>query len=418
MTYSLIPKYNFLMSLLINITIFVLIILPNAVLAEQMILKFKKASQNQKKSLSHFHNVKRLHYSSPIYLVESDRILTAKDLIDVEYIEPNYRYYPLLTPVDPLFKKQWGAHNIKRTIFGDKRGADLNMLKAWELTLGSNEIIIAVIDSGIDITHPDLKNNLWINHSELDGITGVDDDNNGFVDDVYGYDFLYNKPLIDDQMGHGTHCAGIIGAEHNNIGIAGVMSKVQLMGLKFFDGDGGSVSDAIRAIYYAVDNGAKIISNSWGGFSYSKALFDAIKYANSKGVVFVAAAGNSYANNDTDPLYPASYNIDNIISVGSISSKGKKSSFSNYGKKTVHVFAPGSNILSTVQNGEYIKMSGTSMAAPHIAGITGLIFSMNSNLSPLSIKELLIKSSKQVDALKKYSISGGYVDAYQALLFL
>lgn len=147
-------------------------------------------------------------------------------------------------------------------------------------------------------------------------------------------------------------------------------------------------------------------------------MLEAIEYANKQGVIFVAAAGNSYGNNDNDPLYPASYKVDNVISVGSISSKGKKSSFSNYGKESVHVFAPGSNIISTVQRGDYMKMSGTSMATPHIAGAVGLIISMKPDLSPKSIKELLIRSSKKSSTLEKYSISGGYVDAYQALLSL
>lgn len=333
----------------------------------------------------------------------------------VEYVEKDVHFYPLTTPNDPLLTKQWGVHNIQKTIFGSKRGEDSNLLSAWDLTSGSDQITIAVIDSGIDIQHPDLQENLWINRAEQGGIEGVDDDHNGFIDDIYGYDFRQNRPLSGDPYGHGTHCAGVIGAAHNNRGIAGVMPHVRLMGVKFFDGDGGTAVDAMKAISYAINNGATVLSNSWGGFERSQAMEDLIAEAGRRGVVFVAAAGNSYANSDQHPLFPASYQLPNVISVGSMTAKGKKSSFSNYGPKTVHLFAPGSSILSTYPGGRYEKLSGTSMAAPLIAGVVGLMQSLDSSLKPEEVRSLLISTSKQTKALKGRSQSDGHIDAAKAL---
>ncbi len=391
----------------------------------EFLIKFKKSIS--KSAIMDFNKNREVEnittpYGGFTLLKSADKILSLELLQQdsrIAYVEPNYRYYPLGRVVsDPLFKKQWGLHNIKRTFFGSKQGADINVVKGWELTKGSEDVVVAVVDSGIDTTHPDLRDNLWLNSLEANGIEGVDDDGNGFVDDVFGYDFVNNRGLENDEYGHGTHCAGVIGASHNDIGIAGVMKHVRIMGLKFFSSNGGATSDAIRAINYAVKNGAHVISNSWGGYSHSRFLEDSIKYAASKNVVFVAAAGNSYSDNDFQPLYPASYKLENVISVGSMSSSGKKSSFSNYGKKSVHLFAPGSNILSTVQLGQYLKMSGTSMAAPHVAGIVGLMLSLKEGLTPSEVKELLIKNSKKSSKLKKRSQSAGHVDAYKVLLSL
>ncbi len=337
-----------------------------------------------------------------------------------KYIEPNRRYYALKIPQadvqDTLFPEQWGILNITRTWLGrEKRGADSNVVEAWNYTQGDRDIIVAIIDSGIDITHPDLRDNLWVNRLELQGEAGVDDDQNGFIDDIYGYDFVKKEGLKTDEMGHGTHCAGVIGAVHNDIGIAGVMANVQLMGVKFYNGDGGALIDAIKAITYAVNNGAKILSNSWGGYGFSQALKDTIAWAAKRGVTFVAAAGNSYTNNDKDPLYPASYKLSNIISVGAMTKKGKKSSFSNYGKKSVHIFAPGSSILSTVPRNNYTKMSGTSMATPHVAGVIGLMLSVNPYLTPKQQRTILIDSAHYNSHLSSRSISKGYVDAAKAV---
>ena len=391
--------------------------------ASEYIVKLKASRNKGVSELTSIGKLKKLHRSAEnlfIFKTENkvDILNKVKSLSEVEYIEPNYKYYPLRGQItsDPLSGQQWGLHNIRRTIFGSKRGADINVLKAWELTKGSKNVVIAVIDSGLDIAHPDLKDTLWINQSEVNGIDGVDDDQNGYIDDFHGYDFIENSGYMTDNMGHGTHCSGVIGASHNDVGIAGVMGKVQIMALKFFNGDGGDTINAVKAIHYAVDNGAQIISNSWGGSERSFALEEAIEYANSKGVLFVAAAGNFSENSDQYPLYPASYQIDNVISVGAINVRGKRSSISNYGKQSVHVFAPGENILSTVQLNSYLKFTGTSMATPHVSAIAGLMISLKEGLTPKEIKEILIKSSKQSKYLINSSVSGGTVDAYQALL--
>jgi subtilisin family serine protease len=290
-------------------------------------------------------------------------------------------------------------------------------MKAWEVTEGSEEVRVAVIDTGVDYTHPDLASQIAINLSEKNGQAGVDDDGNGYVDDIYGYNFSSKTADPMDGHGHGTHCAGVIGAARNGSGIVGVMSKVKIIPIKFLSDSGsGETIDAISAIDYAIKRGAHVMSNSWGGGDHEQALMDAITSAKNAGITFVAAAGNEYSNNDETPAYPASYSVDNVISVGSFTSNGSKSSFSNHGINSVHVFAPGSNIYSTVNRGGYQSMSGTSMATPHVAGIVGLMLSKEPNLSPAEIRERLIRTSNQTAQLKSYSQSNGRVDAYRALM--
>jgi thermitase len=325
---------------------------------------------------------------------------------NIEYIEPNYiiSLNADTTPKDQSFKKQWGLKN-------GTAGNDINALKAWTVTDGSKDVKIAVIDTGVDYKHTELKNQIDINEKELNGKAGVDDDGNGFVDDIYGYDFANKDADPMDGHGHGTHCAGVIGAEHNTTGIAGVMTNVKIVPIKFLS-DSGSGEE----IDYAIKRGVKIMSNSWGGGEDNQSLKDAIAAANSAGIVFVAAAGNEYSDNDSTPAYPASYDVDNVISVGAFTSSGSKASYSNYGTKSVHVFAPGSNIYSTVPNNKYESMSGTSMATPHVAGIIGLLLSKEPNLTPKEIRERLIKTSNQTASLKGLSVSNGRVDAYRAIM--
>jgi len=260
-----------------------------------------------------------------------------------------------------------------------------------------------------------LKNNIWVNEAEQNGKAGVDDDNNGYVDDIHGYDFANKDGNPIDDHGHGTHCAGIIGASHNGIGVAGVMSNVKIVALKFLTGSGsGTTEDAILAIDYAIKAGVDVMSNSWGGGDESLALKDAILAANEAGIFFVAAAGNESNNNDTTASFPANYKIDNVISVGSMDGRGKRSSFSNYGANSVHVFAPGSNIYSTFKSNSYKSLSGTSMACPFVSGILGLLKSHDSYLSILEGKERLINNSVSSTDLQS-SVAKGWVDAFKAL---
>ena len=346
---------------------------------------------------------------------------------EIEYIEPNYiislHSRKGVTPTDAMFGKQWGLLNTGRnggSIFTPGvAGEDINIAKAWDITQGATgekTIVIAVIDTGVDYTHPDLKSQIEANSAELTGKAGVDDDGNGYIDDVYGYDFANKDGDPMDGHGHGTHCAGVIGASHNSAGIAGVMSNVKIVPIKFLtDAGSGETIDAISSIDYAIKRGVNVMSNSWGGGDKEQSLLDAITAAETAGITFVAAAGNDSSNNDTTASYPANYDVSNVISVGSYTAAGAKSSFSNFGVKTVHVTAPGSSILSTYKNGTYASLSGTSMATPHIAGVVGLILSKEPNLTPVQIRERLVNTSVKTDKLKSASLSGGRVDAFRAL---
>ncbi|MCB9062305.1 MAG: S8 family serine peptidase [Halobacteriovoraceae bacterium] len=382
-----------------------------------------------------------------IVKMEDSLVLSGLSILNdnenIEYAEPNYLYKiddpidPLSldqiseslseltnpiaeTPNDPQFGKLWGLANT-----GDNdpkgltgvAGADVNALEAWSITKGDRRIKIAIIDTGIDYNHPDLKNNIWVNQAEIDGLPGVDDDNNGYVDDIHGWDFANgdNNPL--DGHGHGTHCAGTIGAEHDNgEGVAGVMGEVQMMPVKFLtDSGSGSTEAAIKSIDYATMMNVDIMSNSWGGGGFSQALQDSIEAASKKGILFVAAAGNSTSNNDVRPHYPSNYNVPNVIAVAAHSIQDSLASFSSYGKNTVHIAAPGKNILSTVTNGNYASYSGTSMATPHVSGVLGLFVSKFGRLPFDQVKEVMQKTSVPVATYKRKTISGGRINAYNML---
>lgn len=351
-----------------------------------------------------------------------------KSLPEVEYAEPNYLYSinrQAVAPIDPMYGKLWGLKNTGANE-PDRNGntsttpgvasADIDAERAWSITKGSKDIVIAVIDTGIDYNHPDLKNNMWINEGEIPD-NGIDDDGNGYIDDVYGWNAEKNNGNPMDGNSHGTHCAGTIGAEHNNnMGVAGVMADVKLMAVKFLSDSGsGSLADAVEAIDYATKMNVDIMSNSWGGGGYSQALFDAISAAKEKGIVFVAAAGNDSSNNDSRASYPASYQIDNVISVASHTAQDTLSSFSNFGRRTVHVAAPGSNILSTTPNGQYKVLSGTSMATPHVSGVVGLLLSQTGRLPVLEVRERLMATTVPVASYRKKVASGGRVSAYNLL---
>ena len=245
-----------------------------------------------------------------------------------------------------------------------------------------------MIDTGIDYTHPDLAANIWNNPGEIAG-NNIDDDRNGYVDDIRGWDFVNGDNNPADDNGHGTHCAGIIGAQANNgAGISGVNWQVSITPLKILDGSGsGEVSDAAEAIWYAKRNGASITSNSYGGTDFSQTLKDAI---DGTGVLVICAAGNEANNNDQISFYPASYSSPNVISVAASDQFDNLASFSNYGAVSVDVAAPGTSIYSTYKGGTYKSMSGTSMAAPHVAGIAGLIRSVRSDVSNSGIKDAII----------------------------
>jgi subtilisin family serine protease len=278
---------------------------------------------------------------------------------NVEYAEPNYIVHITTTPDDPNFSNLWGLHNTGQT--GGTSDADIDAPEAWDITTGSSEVVIAVIDTGVVYNHPDLSDNIWTNTGETDCGDGVDNDNNGYVDDCYGWDFIGDDNDPTDYNGHGTHVAGTIAAVGNNsTGITGVMWQVKIMPVRFMGINGsGNIADAISALLYANENGAHVINISWGGTEYSQALKDAIDASNA---VVVCAAGNDGVDNDTTPHYPSSYDSANIIAVGATDHNDCLASFSNYGVTSVDVVAPGVSIYSSIPEigyGSSVTVYGT-----------------------------------------------------------
>ena len=313
---------------------------------------------------------------------------------NVKYAEPNYLYKTMATPNDPKFGQLWGMQKIQAP-------------QAWDTKSSGNSVVVAVIDTGVNTTHPDLKNVLWVNEAEANGQPGVDDDGNGYVDDIHGMNGINQSGNPEDDQSHGSHCSGTIGGEgNNNVGVTGVCWNTQIMGCKFLGADGsGSLEGAILCINYAVANGAKVLSNSWGGGGFSVALYDAIKAAEDAGVLFVAAAGNSY---NGELSYPSRYCMDtnhngtlypglaSVLSVAASDKKDEKASFSQYSiaaaKAGNMIAAPGTGILSTVLGSDYASYDGTSMATPHVAGAATLVWSNNPSLTAVQVKQLLVNS--------------------------
>lgn len=321
------------------------------------------------------------------------------------------------SPNDPQFAEQWALNNTGQN--GGKANAHIDALKAWAKTQGSSEVVVAVLDTGVDYTHTDLAENMWIRPESLPEYT---DDELGTINDLHGFDANVNASDPMDENGHGTHCAGIIGAEGDNgEGIAGINWHVKIMPLKFLGRGGfGSTKDAIEAINYAIDrkkNGVniRVINASWGSTQKSKALEDAIRAAGDAGILFVAAAGNSSTDNDKRGHFPSNYDLPNVISVAALDRYDVLASFSNFGAKTVHVAAPGREILSTWLNDEYREASGTSMAAPQVAGIAALIVASEPKISMAKLRERILKSVDPIDGLFGKVVVGGRLNAAKAL---
>ena len=421
----------------------------------EVLVKVRPGSMGKflaKKSLMGAEVKKQLNLSHGQYLLLKSSEKSTQNLLselnalsEVSFAEPNFIYKAsansftlegLLSPVvrehmsamaprDPLYGKLWGMSNTGSnepdrnggsSPTPGVRGADIEAEKAWSLNKGSKKVVIAIIDTGIDYNHPDLKNNIWTNDKEIPG-NNIDDDNNGYIDDVHGWNAYKDHGDPMDGNAHGTHCAGTIGAEHDNgLGVAGVMSEVQMMAVKFLSDEGsGSLADAVEAIDYATKMNVDIMSNSWGGGGFSQALETAIKAAKDKGIVFVAAAGNDSSNNDSRPSYPATYQVENVISVASHTAQDNLSSFSNFGKRTVHVAAPGSNIYSSVPGEQYKVFSGTSMATPHVSGVVGLLLSQEGRMPVKEVRERLMATTVPGSAYRRSTISGGRVSAYNVL---
>jgi len=322
---------------------------------------------------------------------------------NVLYAEPDFVVRATITtPNDPSYADLWGMANIKAPT-------------AWDTTTGNPATVVAIIDTGMDRSHPDLQDNIWTNPDETAG-NGIDDDRNGYVDDVYGWDFAYNDNNPSDGNGHGTHTAGTVGARGNNgVGIVGVNWQVKLVALKFLSDSGsGATSNAVLAVQYAQKEGIRVSNNSWGGGGYSQSLYDAISAAKSIGHLFVAAAGNDNFNTDILPHYPSSYTLDNIISVASITSTDARSSFSNYGAVSVDLGAPGSSILSTVPGG-YATYSGTSMATPHVAGAAAMLVGLHPTWTYGEIRDAILGTVRPISALAGKTVTGGTLDLAAAV---
>jgi thermitase len=347
-----------------------------------------------------------------------------RSLPDVEYAEPVFEIHLEHSAPgkhkhanDVKFGEQWSLENTGQN--GGKPDADISVLKAWFKTTGSSKVIVAVLDSGVNYLHPDLVSNMWMRPA---GMSPYYDDELGEFNDEHGFNATDRLRDPMDDNGHGTHCAGIIGAEgDNNYGIAGINWNVEIMPLKFLNANGsGTTKDAIEAINYVIERkkagvNVRIISASWGSYQKSNALRDAIKRAGDEGILFIAAAGNSRDDSDKRPHFPAGYDLPNVISVAALDRNDKLADFSNYGAKSVHIAAPGKEILSTWLKEEFYVASGTSMATPEVAGVAALVLSVNPKLSVKNLRDKLFNSVDKLDSLKGKVVTGGRINAAKAV---
>lgn len=356
---------------------------------------------------------------------------------EVQYAEPNYIVHHHLysqgeaeapgTPSRPgpgsaggspkavvpndLHNKLWGLRNTGQ--WWGTPGADIHATEAWGITTGtSSGHVVAVVDTGVDYRHSDLAKNVWVNPGEIPG-NGKDDDGNGVVDDVHGYNAVDGSGDPMDDQHHGTHVAGTIAAVGNNgIGVVGVNWHARIMAVKFLDKGSGTISDAIKAITYADRMEARVTSNSWGGGGYSQALYDAMKAARP---LHVCSAGNASTDTDAWPSYPGSYDLPNIVSVAASDRNDYLADFSNWGKQSVDLAAPGKKVYSTTPGGRYASLSGTSMAAPHVSGAAMLILSKYPTLTNAQIKDRLLNTVDPIPAFQWGTVSGGRLNAAATL---
>ncbi len=325
---------------------------------------------------------------------------------DVEYAEPNYQFTVSGQPDDMYFHMQWGLNNTGQ--LSGTVGADIGALQAWNFTTGSSNVIVAVIDTGVDYTHPELAANMWVNPNPTFG-------------DIHGARWISGNgvPTNGDPMddrGHGSHIAGVIGAKGNNeIGVAGLNWQVQIMALKFIpEVGGGWLADAIAAVEYAIDHGAHILNNSYAG-GYSQTFQEVIEATAAANQLFVAAAGNLGRDNDLTPCYPASYDVPNILTVANSDQNDQRWHDSNWGQHTVHIAAPGRSIFSTWIDGLYAYRTGTSMAAPHVAGAAALLMAMHPTASYAQVKDWIMESATPLPQWESLVVSGGRLNAAAAL---
>lgn len=367
--------------------------------------------------------VKSYRRQPGLVVVHSDRPLAEvmaalRARPEVLYVEPDYIVSATETPDDPSFSLLWGFENSGATINGDPgiAGADARATQAWDFWQGAQDFRIAIADTGVDYTHPDLVDNMWTNSAETPG-NGEDDDQNGYVDDVHGFSIFGMGADPMDDHGHGTHVAGIIGARGDNgVGVVGVNWRCRIVPIKFLDSTGtGFLSDAITALEYALDNDIKLSNHSWSCYScYSQALYDTIAMAQAAGHLFVAAAGNGIlgvsTNTDDFPNYPSGYDLSNIIAVAACDQKDRKAVFSNDGAMSVDLAAPGVNTLSTHLYGDYLFRSGTSMATPMVTGGIALAWTRMPHLDWLTLRERVLLTARGAPSFSGLSVTGGILD--------
>lgn len=377
---------------------------------KQMILRASYGKMN----MHHFALGKGQSVEQAIYELSQDP--------DVEYVEPNYYVSKSDTGMHESFSAmeiESYASNTNEVLVTD---SEIGLPQTWQSlsveAASSSPPIVAVIDSGLDLNHYVFQqtSSVWSNPGEIPG-NGIDDDGNGYVDDVNGWNFVANSGAMFDDDGHGTHVAGIVLSVDQDITTTPRQaSKIKIMPLKFLNGSGvGTTADAIQAIYYAVNNGATVLNNSWGGTGYSSALHDAIAYSYSKGVAFVAAAGNSANNNDYLPLYPASYDVPNIISIAATNSSNGLASFSNFGATSVHLGSPGTYVLSTLPGDRFGTASGTSMAAPFVAGTAAQMKVVQPAMLGYQIKSIIMGQIQAFSQLSHKVVTSGKLSSYDAV---
>ncbi len=388
---------------------------------ESLIVKFKEDNQDYYEKLRNELNIKieniDANFNKVIFEEEeytTEEILKIlNDYETVEYAEPDYVFKKVGFPSEePEYLYQWGLNS-------DDYG--INVVPVWEQTYGMDTTVVAVIDTGINYSHPDLVNQVWTNSGEIRN-NGIDDDNNGYIDDYYGWSFDIGNNDPFDIDGHGTHVAGIIAAENNGVGIVGVAPRVKVMGLRVSDDEGQLyLSSILEAVNYALDKGVKIFNFSFGSYSYVQSFYDLIDESDA---LFICAAGNGGADeigddNDIDPFYPASYENKNIISVAATDYYGNISEFSNYGNVSVDIAAPGYDILSTYLGNDYVFMSGTSMAAPFVTGMTALIYGTSPDISLLQLRGHILNNATELPNLINKVVTNGIVNtinSYNSLL--
>ncbi|WHH57908.1 S8 family serine peptidase [Petroclostridium sp. X23] len=334
---------------------------------------------------------------------------------EIEFIQPNYKLNKFDTLQDEFSGEQWGIKNTGQVIQGltGVAGIDVNVVPVWDITIGSEDVVVGVIDSDIDVYHSDLAYNIYVNPGEILG-NGIDDDQNGYIDDIMGWDFYNNDNTAYDfylQEKHGTQVAGIISASINSEGIQGVAPGVKILPLKFIQGDGGYTSDVIAAIEYAKTMGVRIVNCSWGGEDYNLALAQVMADSD---MLFICATGNNGYNLDVSPVYPASFDLPNVLSVAAINNQGALASFSNYGS-TVDIAAPGVGIFSTFPERGYGFNSGTSFAAPFISGVAALLKSVKHDIGYNEIIQLIDNHVKVLPSLGGKVMTSGMADAYETV---